>query len=326
MSTMNLVSVIIPTYKTSGALKIAIDSVLEQDYKNVEILVIDDNDPNDAFRSKTEKIMEEYANEKKVIYIKHEHNKNGSAARNTGIRASKGEYIAFLDDDDYMIGKRLTKSVDCLMKSDNNVGGCCVNYLKCYKKMVYKKSSYDGISDSFVPLLSGERDYGAGSTLMIKRSVIDKIGLFDETYKRHQDWEYLIRLFRYYKIVNIPEIGTVICSKTIAEKPNTKVRYEAKKKLLSDFEDDLKKINDDDLRKIKISQDIEMISWFLAENKYKDAFLYFKKSKNGIKILFHKLSYIIYSIIIGIFPYSKLIVFYINSRSYSKYKNYLTYQ
>ncbi len=322
MFSTNLVSVIIPTYKTSGSLKRAIDSVLDQDYKNVEILVIDDNNPNDSYRKNTEKIMGDFANEIKVKYIKHEHNKNGSAARNTGIRASKGEYIAFLDDDDYMIGRRLSESVDCLAKSDGNVGGCCVNYLKCYKRIIYKKSSYDGITDSFVPLLSGERDYGAGSTLMIKRSVIEKIGLFDETYKRHQDWEFLIRLFRYFKLINIPEIGAAICVKSLIEKPNTKVRFEAKKKLLFDFEDDLKKINDVDLKLIKVSQDVEMVSWFLAENKYKEAFWYCKNS-NGLKILSRKLPYIIYSIIIGIFPYSKLIVFYIKSRSYSKYKNLL---
>ena len=95
-----LVSVIIPTYKRPDYLDRAIDSVLNQTYNNIEIIVVDDNNPNTEGRERTEKIMRRYENNPHVIYIKHEYNKNGSAARNTGFKASHGVYLAFLDDDD----------------------------------------------------------------------------------------------------------------------------------------------------------------------------------------------------------------------------------
>lgn len=98
-----LVSVIIPTYKRPNMLGRAIDSVLGQSYTNIEVVVVDDNSDGDKYRLETIQYMERYANDYRVKYIKHKTNQNGSAARNTGIQNSVGEYIAFLDDDDYFL-------------------------------------------------------------------------------------------------------------------------------------------------------------------------------------------------------------------------------
>ena len=102
------VSVIIPTYNRAESLKRAIDSVLNQTYKNVEIIVVDDNNPNTTYREENEKSIKKYYGEnEKVKYIKHPENKNGAAARNTGIRNATGKYITFLDDDDYFMNNRI---------------------------------------------------------------------------------------------------------------------------------------------------------------------------------------------------------------------------
>ena len=95
-----LVSVIITTCNGDYKLVRAVDSVLMQTYNNIEIIVVDDNGNGTASRIETEKMMEKFSNTERVIYLKHEQNKNGSAARNTGIRTAKGKYVAFLDDDD----------------------------------------------------------------------------------------------------------------------------------------------------------------------------------------------------------------------------------
>lgn len=83
-----LVSVIIPTYKRSDCLPNAIKSVLNQTYKDIEIIVVDDNDPESEYRKNTEKVMEGFSQYSNVIYIKHDINRNGSVARNTGFKDS----------------------------------------------------------------------------------------------------------------------------------------------------------------------------------------------------------------------------------------------
>ena len=95
------VSVIIPTFKRPGELGRAINSVLAQTYSNIEVVVVDDNNDGDEFRKETELFMKRFESNDRVKYIKHTKNQNGSAARNTGIANSDGEFIAFLDDDDF---------------------------------------------------------------------------------------------------------------------------------------------------------------------------------------------------------------------------------
>src|SRR5690554_8001037 len=109
MNNLKLVSIIIPTYKQLDKLKRSIDSVLMQSYENIEIIVVDDNGYDSEYSSLVNTLMEEYINNKKVKYIKHKVNKNGSAARNTGIRHSNGDYIMFLDDDDMFVNDKIRK-------------------------------------------------------------------------------------------------------------------------------------------------------------------------------------------------------------------------
>ncbi len=118
-----LVSVVIPTYKRPGMLGRAIDSVLNQTYDNIEIIVVDDNDEDSEYRKETEEFMEKYTDVDKLVYMKHKENKGGGLARNTGIENSRGEYIAFLDDDDEFLPKKIELQVDAFLNSDvNNLG------------------------------------------------------------------------------------------------------------------------------------------------------------------------------------------------------------
>ena len=107
------VSVIIPTYKRANYIKRAIDSVLNQTYRDIELIIVDDNNPGDEDRNKLEKIIKEYKDER-LIYIQHEKNLNGAAARNTGITKATGEYITFLDDDDFYLEDRIENLVNCM--------------------------------------------------------------------------------------------------------------------------------------------------------------------------------------------------------------------
>ncbi|MGN0437495.1 MAG: glycosyltransferase family 2 protein [Lachnospiraceae bacterium] len=112
-----LVSVVIPTYSRNITLTRAIDSILAQTYKNLEIIVVDDNPPDSEWRISTQKIMQQYADNEMIRYIQNPQNMGGSGARNEGIKAAKGEYIAFLDDDDEYFPEKVEKQLKCFLKT-----------------------------------------------------------------------------------------------------------------------------------------------------------------------------------------------------------------
>ena len=98
------VSVIIPTYGVPKYLDESIKSVLQQTLQDIELIVVDDNNPDTEARQKTEALMLKFLqSDSRVQYIKHEHNKNGAVARNTGLSVIQGEYVSFLDSDDIYI-------------------------------------------------------------------------------------------------------------------------------------------------------------------------------------------------------------------------------
>jgi len=102
------VSIVIATYHRCDLLPRAVRSASEQTYKNVEIIVVDDNPPESEERLKTEKVMEELLRgDERIIYLRNEKNAGGAVSRNNGIARSTGEYVAFLDDDDEYLPERI---------------------------------------------------------------------------------------------------------------------------------------------------------------------------------------------------------------------------
>ena len=107
----NLVSVIIPVFNSERYIASAVESVLKQTYKEFELIVV-----NDGSTDKTVKVLEQYIDR---IHYAYQPNKGVAAARNAGIRASKGEYIAFLDSDDLWIRDTLILHVNYLQNNPN---------------------------------------------------------------------------------------------------------------------------------------------------------------------------------------------------------------
>lgn len=191
MSLLNhpLVSVVIPTYNNRGLLTQSIDSVLCQDYQNFEVIVVDDNDPETDARKATELLMSKYESNSKVLYIKHERNKNGAAARNTGIRNAKGDYIAFLDDDDSFLQGKLTKQMNYLDTHKEYAAVYCLAKIGDYNEPT---TPYEG--DVLIPLLMNKSKMFT-PTLVFRKDALLSIGGFDESFRRHQDYELLIKFF-----------------------------------------------------------------------------------------------------------------------------------
>lgn len=208
----DLVSIIIPTYKRPGMLARAIDSCLKQTYKNIEILVVDDNNPDTDGRKETEMFMDAYKKNKKIKYIKREKNGGGCASRNTGIENAKGEYIAFLDDDDYFFEDKIERQL-CFMKENNLDASFTGNEVldetsnKIIKRKLYKNfDSYDNILKfHVVEMIVGTQ------TFMYKKSVLEKIDGFLQVPAGQEFYLMYRTIINGFKVGYLDEILTTIC-------------------------------------------------------------------------------------------------------------------
>lgn len=201
----SLVSVIIPTYKRPNMINRAVSSVLNQTYENIEIIVVDDNDPYCIERKETEEVMKQYHNNLKVTYIQHECNKNGSAARNTGWRLAKGDYITYLDDDDEISPKKIQAQVECLEALDDSWGACYTAYHTLMQDGTIQKSYTYQSGNVYLRTLMRTFYVGSGSNVLLRKKVVDEIGGYDEEFKRNQDIEFMARAFQNYKVAYVPE-------------------------------------------------------------------------------------------------------------------------
>ena len=111
-----LVSVIVPTRNRANLVARAIQSVLDQTYRHIECIIVDDGSSDE-----TRQVVEEFTDER-LVYLRHETQRHASAARNTGIAYSRGELIAFLDDDDEWMSRKLEKQVELLLSLHEKVG------------------------------------------------------------------------------------------------------------------------------------------------------------------------------------------------------------
>ena len=202
----NLVTVVIPTYKRHHQLKRVIDSCLGQTYSNIEIIVVDDNSPETEYRKTAEKVMHLYNDNKKIKYIQHDKNRNGSAARNTGLANANGKYITFVDDDDILYQGKISKQVAVLDNSDIQIGGvtCGYEYLRNKVRCKVNYSIKRGNMQKDIFLI--EWATGSSSAPLYKTEAMRRINGYDENFIRLQDWEMLIRFFELYLMEMIDEV------------------------------------------------------------------------------------------------------------------------
>jgi len=200
---MHSVSVIIPTRNRLALLKRAINSVLAQTFKDLEIIVVDD--------CSTDETGEYLRNEKipNLNYIRLEQKSGGAVARNCGIKEAKGKYIAFLDDDDEWLPDKLQKQIKCIEQNENT--GICYTG----RRIITNDDSIKGITKSYsFNYPPGKDNYlaimrdnfvGVTSSVVIPREILLQINGFDEDMPCYQDYELFIRILKNYKAVGINE-------------------------------------------------------------------------------------------------------------------------
>lgn len=211
---MPTVSVVIPTYNRAELLSRAIDSVLAQTYDDFELVVVDDGSTDD-----TEAVVTGYDDDR-VRYLAHETNEGANPARNTGIEAAEGEYVAFLDSDDEWQPRKLEAQLDRLSDTDDEwvavycdyevtVPGASGALRETAAELLSAGDDADatveGGEDLVGPTLADTLHTGAGSTLLVRTEVARRIDGFDEDLDWFQDPDFLLRVLLEGKLAHVPE-------------------------------------------------------------------------------------------------------------------------
>ncbi len=186
-----LVSVIIPTYNRCACVGRAIESVLSQTYTQWEIIVVDDGSTDGTMR-----LLETYADRIRVI---HQNNRGVSAARNAGIRGARGVYIALLDSDDCWLPQKLQIQTDLFRN--------CPRALICQTEEIWirngkrvnpkkRHQKFSGmIFEKTLPLC-----LVSPSAVMIRKSLFDEVGYFDEALPACEDYDLWLRITWKYPV------------------------------------------------------------------------------------------------------------------------------
>lgn len=192
------VSIIIPVYNSESTLKRCIESVINQTYKNIEILII-----NDGSKDKSLNIMNEYKNKDERIIVINQKNKGLSGARNIGINNATGDYITFIDSDDYIKPNLVKDTIKIFEKYEcdvvrNNYELSYENGKTELRNEMYEENRIINISEKKEELIQNillGKVQSYSWLLTIKREILDKNNLkFDEDIFFMEDIVFIIRL------------------------------------------------------------------------------------------------------------------------------------
>ncbi len=210
MAPSSLVSIVIPAYNAECHIAATVRSVLSQTYGEYELIIVDDGSSD-----RTAEIVGTFLPHEKITCIR-QRNGGVSRARNTGIHAASGKYVAFLDSDDLWLPTKLARQVayldryprigvvfsDCEIRDENDV--VTRSYLSTKANYRLLLAQKDDFKDAFPVLL--EEMFMIPSTLMIRRECFDLAGMFDEDIPTVEDRDLVLRLAMHCGIACIPEV------------------------------------------------------------------------------------------------------------------------
>ena len=193
------VSIIIPTYNRAYILDKAIESILSQTYTNFEIIIVDDGSIDS-----TEKLVASYT-DNRIKYIKHKKNQGAVAARNTGIEASRGQYIAFQDSDTEWLAEKLEKQIKAFDCGPSNLGVVFTSFwLIDHGTRTRIPSKNMKKNDGDIHDLLLQFNFIDTCAALVKRECFEKVGGFEKL-PRLQEWGLWLRISKYYSFKHINE-------------------------------------------------------------------------------------------------------------------------
>lgn len=195
-------SLIIPIYKTEQYLSECIDSILKQDLSGVEIILIDDGSPD-----RCPKICDKYASENSKIIVIHKENGGLSSARNSGLKASNGEYVWFIDSDDYLLQTALNDVRSELINNDtfDVYSSGLMRYYEESRTFIPEKIPYGHIYNNPGEYLWDKTPAGASTRFICKRDFLISNNLYFYQGLLHEDGEWGLRMLYLAKSIKILE-------------------------------------------------------------------------------------------------------------------------
>ena len=189
-----LISVIIPTYNRGNTVVRSINSVLNQTYKNLELIIVDDGSTDNT------KELINNIKDFRLKYYRFKKNKGACAARNYGISVAKGDYIAFQDSDDVWLPNKLDTQLLNIKKKKSMVDFC--SYIRLMDGKKKKMPSFIKILRFRIFGIKNELLFGnfiSTQLLLFNRKCIENFE-FDQNLSRFQDWDLMLRISNHYKI------------------------------------------------------------------------------------------------------------------------------
>lgn len=252
----NLVSVIIPTYRRSDLLMVAINSVLKQTYQSLELLVVNDNEPNDEYTVALKELLA-LVKDSRLQLIEQEKHINGAAARNAGIRAAKGEYIAFLDDDDFWEQNKIERQVDVLSSLDETWGGVSTK-IKYFCNGKFTRATLPYRSGLIYENVLLRRAGISTCTVLLRHEALDNAGYFDENLNRHQEIQLFTSFTKKYGIRLIDEYLTCVETGDAQNRPNIEKLIKLKKEFFDSVKSIIDQMPRNKQKRIYIMHDYEV--------------------------------------------------------------------
>jgi glycosyltransferase involved in cell wall biosynthesis len=200
--TPSLVSVIVPTYNRPEMLGDCLRSILHQTYPNIEIIVVNDGGVD------VKKVIDPLNRQNQITSLEHTANRGMAAARNTGIAAARGKYLAYLDDDDSYLPHHIETLVNFLEKND-----CKVAYTDAHRAHRKTINGRDVVQRRDLPYsidFDSDRilvqNYIPTLCVMHEKNCLDATGSFDEELTVLEDWDLWIRMSRKFPFAHVKEI------------------------------------------------------------------------------------------------------------------------
>lgn len=194
------VSVILPTYNREATLGAAIQSVLDQSFRSFELIIVDD-----ASSDATEQLVGSI-DDARISYLRHQNNSGGSAARNSGLKAAKGELLAFQDSDDRWLPEKLERQV-AQLDANPEIGLVWCPYTRSEPNggstLHPARSMQCPRGEAHSALL--EKNFIGTPTIVARRACYERCGGFDEALPRFQDWDWVVRVAEQFSIDHIDE-------------------------------------------------------------------------------------------------------------------------
>jgi glycosyltransferase involved in cell wall biosynthesis len=193
------VSVVIPTYERPEFLRGAITTAVEQTYDDVEVIVVDDG----SSESYAPGVVDDFPETVNCIPLPE--NQGLSTARNTGIEAASGDYVAFLDDDDRWHRTKLAKQVQKIERSDGiGLVTCALAAFTPDLEVIHCEQTAPSGDLGDRMLISNV--IGTPSRVLVRTDAIDDTGPFDESLATKQDWDFYLRLCQKYRVGSVDDV------------------------------------------------------------------------------------------------------------------------